>query len=83
MKPHEYKLFDVVVLTRDIAGTDLRAGRTGTIVEQLSGGAFEVEFTDAFGCTLHSLGLPPDDLRPTTTIETPRSIPAPASVTAR
>ena len=68
MKPHEYNLFDVVALAQDIAGTDLRAGQTGTIVEQLSGGAFEVEFTDAFGCTLHSLGLLPDALRapPTT-----------------
>jgi len=83
MQPHEYKLFDVVALAQDIAGTDLRAGQTGTIVEQLSGGAFEVEFTDAFGCTILSLGLLPDDLRPTTTNETPCSIPAPASVTAR
>jgi len=82
MKLHEYKLFDVVALAQDIAGTDLRAGQTGTIVEQLSGGAFEVEFTDAFGCTILSLGLSPDALRPANNTPT-SSAPAPAPVTAK
>ncbi len=73
MKPHEYNLFDVVALAHDVAGTDLRAGQTGTIVEQLSGGAFEVEFTDTFGCTILSLGLLPADLRPAPTNDTVRA----------
>ena len=57
------KLFDVVALTQDLPGVGLRVGQTGTVVERLTDGAYEVEFTDAFGNTLVSLALEPHQFR--------------------
>ena len=57
-------LFTVVAICEDIPGTNLRAGQTGTIVEHLSSGAYEVEFTDAFGCTIESRAFMPERLIP-------------------
>lgn len=55
-------LYDVVELTEDLPRHDLRAGMTGTVVEHLTSGALEVEFTDDHGRTLVSLGLRPDQV---------------------
>ena len=57
------KMFGVVALAEDLPDADLRAGQTGTIVERLTSGANEVEFTDAFGNTLVSLALEPHQFR--------------------
>ena len=63
-KPEETKLalFTVVALREDVVGTSLRAGQTGTIVEHLTSGAYEVEFTDSFGNTLESRAFFEDHL---------------------
>ena len=45
-------------------GTPLRVGQTGTIVDRLADGAFEVEFVDAFGCAIESRGFYADELLP-------------------
>lgn len=59
-----FELFDVVRLVQDLPAFHLRQGQTGTIVERLTSGAFEVEFTDSFGNTIISLGLEPSQIRP-------------------
>lgn len=59
-----FKLYDVVRLVKDVPGTPLRAGQTGTIVERLADGAFEVEFVDAFGCAIDSRGFHASELLP-------------------
>ena len=59
-----FKLYDVVRLARDVPGTPLRVGQTGTIVDRLADGAFEVEFVDAFGCAIESSGFYADELLP-------------------
>jgi hypothetical protein len=43
------KVLDVVALTEDLPGEDLRRGQVGTIVEVLRPDVFEVEFSDDFG----------------------------------
>ena len=59
-----FKLYDVVRLANDVPDTSLRAGQTGTIVERLADGAFEVEFMDAFGCAIDSRGFHASELSP-------------------
>lgn len=51
----EFKQFDVVALTEDIADEKLFAGQVGTVVEVYNvGEAYEVDFVDTNG---HSYGL--------------------------
>jgi uncharacterized protein DUF4926 len=57
------QLLEVVALTGDLPGVNLRRGQVGTVVEVLNGGsAFEVEFCDREGRTYASLGLRPDQV---------------------
>ena len=62
-----FKLYDVVRLAKDVPDTSLRAGQTGTIVDRFADGAFEVEFVDAFGCTIESRGFYATELLPVET----------------
>jgi hypothetical protein len=52
------KLLDVVALTKDEPAKGLRRGQVGTIVETLTPGVFEVEFSDLEGQTYASVALP-------------------------
>lgn len=55
---------DVVELLKDQPGTDLVAGRKGTVVAEYGGGqAFAVEFPDGSGNTSCVETLPSDHLR--------------------
>jgi Domain of unknown function (DUF4926) len=45
------KLLDVVALTEDLSSENLFRGQVGTVVEILSPGVFEVEFSDDEGQT--------------------------------
>lgn len=49
-----FQLYDVVTLTEDMPQHGLVRGQVGTIVEQYSPDAFEVEFVDNSG---HTYGL--------------------------
>jgi len=49
-----FQLYDVVTLTEDLPQRSLVRGQVGTIVEQYSPDAFEVEFVDNSG---HSCAL--------------------------
>jgi hypothetical protein len=51
------KPFDVVALLEDIGDQSLVRGQVGTIMEELSPGAYEVEFADDDGHTYASIGL--------------------------
>jgi hypothetical protein len=58
-----FKLFDVVALTRDLPEENLLQGQVGTIVEIYNGGeAFEVDFVDRDGHTYSLLTLRPEQL---------------------
>ena len=50
-------LLDVVALTEDLPQVHLRRGQVGTVVELLTPGVFEVEFSDNAGRTYASLAL--------------------------
>jgi len=54
---------DVVVLTRDLPGHDLRRGDLVTVVEQYGPDSIAVEFVAASGRTLALVMLRPDDVR--------------------
>lgn len=58
----EIKLLDVVALIEDLPGRKLRRGQVGTVVELLTPGVFEVEFTDNDGRAFASLALKDDQL---------------------
>lgn len=58
------KEHDLVVLTRDIRESALRAGDVGAVVGLHEGGGYEVEFGSATGGTLAVLTLTDTDLRP-------------------
>jgi hypothetical protein len=58
----ELELLTVVALLEDIPEKDLRRGQVGTVVEVLSPGVYEVEFSDDSGRTYASLALPGDRL---------------------
>ncbi|MSP97338.1 MAG: DUF4926 domain-containing protein [Betaproteobacteria bacterium] len=45
------KLLDVVALLHDVPVKGLSQGQVGTVVEDLGGGVFEVEFADLDGRT--------------------------------
>ena len=60
----EIKLLDVVALTQDVREHNLKRGDIGTVVEILSnGGAFEVEFSNAYGQMSKCLSFPASQLR--------------------
>lgn len=50
-------ILDVVALTEDLPERGLYRGQVGTVVESLSSGVFEVEFSDDEGRTYASLAL--------------------------
>jgi len=52
------ELLDVVALNVDLPTQDLVRGQVGTVVERLSPGVFEVEFSDDQGKTYAMLPLP-------------------------
>jgi hypothetical protein len=56
------KLLDVIALLKDIPGERLAKGQVGTIVEELAGGAYEVEFADKKGKTIASVALETQDI---------------------
>jgi len=56
------KLLDVVALTEDLPGHGLIQGQVGTVVEDLSPDAYEVEFSDDQGRTYASAGISADKL---------------------
>jgi hypothetical protein len=60
--PEQIKLFDVVALLSDNAARGLARGQVGTIVEELAGGVYEVEFSDNDGQTYAQCALPAKDL---------------------
>jgi uncharacterized protein (DUF58 family) len=62
--PHkaELHLGDVVALTEDLPRPSLRRGQVGTVVESLSNGVFEVEFSDNVGRTYATVPLRADQL---------------------
>ena len=51
------KLLDSVAVVADLPDLGLSAGEVGAVVEELGGGAFEVEFCDPTGVTyaVHTL----------------------------
>lgn len=59
------KELDLVVLTRDLAGSELRAGDIGAVVAIHEGGGYEVEFVNAEGETLSVMTLTESEIRPT------------------
>lgn len=56
------KLLDVVALLNEIPAEKLSKGQVGTIVEELDGGAYEVEFADKKGKAITSLALKAQDI---------------------
>ena len=56
------KLLDVVALERPFPDKGLERGQVGTIVEALSNGCFEVEFSDDEGRTYAFAAATPKDL---------------------
>lgn len=58
------KLFDTVVLTRDIPEHKLRSGDIGAVVEVYVPDGYEVEFGTGSGHTQALITLHTDDIRP-------------------
>ena len=58
----DLKLFDVVALQRAVPEKGLEPGQVGTVVEELSNGAVEVEFSDDEGLAYAFAALGPGDL---------------------
>ena len=56
------ELLDVVALVQDLPHERLVRGQVGTVVEVLSGGVYEVEFSDDQGKTYAMLPLAADQL---------------------
>jgi hypothetical protein len=56
------ELLDVVALAHDLPEERLVRGQVGTVVETLSGGLFEVEFSDDAGKTYAMLPLASNQL---------------------
>ena len=55
-------VLDVVALTQDLPEHGLVRGQVGTIVEDLGGNVFEVEFADTNGVPYAMLGVKQKDL---------------------
>lgn len=60
----EVRVLDVVALTVDLPEQGLVQGQVGTIVEELAGGAFEVEFSDSEGRTYAMVAIRSEQLLP-------------------
>ena len=60
--PRPFELLDVVALNVDVPEQGLVRGQVGTIVERLSPGTFEVEFSDNQGKTYAMLPLSAEQL---------------------
>jgi hypothetical protein len=58
----EIRLLDVVALTEDVSAHGLVRGQVGTVVETLSGGFFEVEFSDDSGRAYALVPLAPHQM---------------------
>ncbi len=58
----DLKLFDVVALERPVPEKGLTRGQVGTLVEELGGNRFEVEFSDEEGCAYAFAALAPADV---------------------
>ena len=58
----QLKILDVVAGTEDIPNPALHKGQVGTIVEILQDGIYDVEFSDANGCTYALASLGSDQL---------------------
>lgn len=58
----QIQLLDVVALTADLPDRGLVKGQVGTVVETLSPGVHEIEFSDDQGKTYASLALRADQL---------------------
>jgi hypothetical protein len=58
----QIELLDVVALMHNVAEQGLIRGQVGTVVEVLSDGVFEVEFSDDQGKTYAMLPLKADEL---------------------
>lgn len=56
------RLLDIVALARDWPEKGLTRGQVGTIVEELDGDAFEVEFADDNGRAYAFAALKPTDV---------------------
>jgi hypothetical protein len=54
---HNIHLLDVVALTADLPDTGLLRGQVGTVVETLSPGVLEIEFSDDAGRTYAQLAV--------------------------
>jgi hypothetical protein len=54
----DIELLDVIALTEDLPERGLRRGQVGTIVEVLTPGVYEVEFSDNEGRTYAQLAIP-------------------------
>lgn len=60
----KYRLFESIVLERELPEHRLHRGDTGAIVELYEPDGVEVEFMDAAGRTLAVVTLNVDDIRP-------------------
>ena len=58
----EIKPFSVVALLDSLPEHGLKRGQVGTVVEQLTPDAYEVEFSDDDGRTYASVGVPAPQL---------------------
>jgi hypothetical protein len=54
----------LVVLTRDLPDSELKAGDIGTVVMVNRGGGYEVEFVNAAGDTFGVMTLTESEIRP-------------------
>jgi len=58
----QVRQLEVVALTEDLPARGLSRGQVGTVVETLSDGVYEVEFSDEDGRTYATLALRKDQL---------------------
>ena len=54
----DFKLLSVVALAEDLPGKGLLRGQVGTIIEKLTAGIYEVEFSDDAGQTYAMTAVP-------------------------
>ena len=62
MNRDDIQLLDIVALTVDLPKKGLVRGQVGTVVEMLSPGAYEVEFSDVEGRTYAQAAFQGDQL---------------------
>lgn len=61
---NDLQLLSTVALMEDIPEKGLRRGQVGTVVEIVSAGLYEVEFSDDAGRAYASLAIPANHLLP-------------------